>query len=100
MEGNSNEQPKCQRSFAHRGRKNNCWELVVQILCMILDDNTISNIKSWDKKKEKLEEAFTQLKDIMMKHDLVESCWTEVVKLLRYVLYWLMKVFQLRPHGR
>ncbi|KAH1115689.1 hypothetical protein J1N35_009067 [Gossypium stocksii] len=83
MEGNGNEQPKCQRSFAHRGRKNNCFELVVQILCMILDDNTIPNIQSWDKKKEKLEEALTQLEDIMMKNDLLE---TEVVKLLRIIL--------------
>ncbi|XP_052884996.1 uncharacterized protein LOC108480654 isoform X2 [Gossypium arboreum] len=32
MEGNGNEQPKCQRSFDHRGRKNNCWEFVIQIL--------------------------------------------------------------------
>ncbi|XP_040970494.1 vesicle-fusing ATPase isoform X2 [Gossypium hirsutum] len=51
MEGNGNEQPKCQRSFDHRGRKN----------------------RSWDKKKEeKLEEALTQLEDIMMKNDLLE----------------------------
>nr|KJB20969.1 hypothetical protein B456_003G175000 [Gossypium raimondii] len=86
MEGNGNEQPKCQRSFNHRGRKNDCWDEVVKMLCMILGDDSISNIRWWDDKKVKIQEAFMQLEDMKSKNELQESCWTEVVKLLRIIL--------------
>ncbi|XP_052483669.1 uncharacterized protein LOC105789263 isoform X2 [Gossypium raimondii] len=86
MEANGSEQPKCQRSFNHRGRKNDCWDEVVKVLCMILRDDSISNIRLWKEKKVKIQEAFTQLEDMMSKNALQESCWTEVVKLLRIIL--------------
>ncbi|TYH23453.1 hypothetical protein ES288_A03G014900v1 [Gossypium darwinii] len=91
MEDNVNKQPECPSDSTHakyRERKNNCWKLVVQILCMILGDNTIPNIRSWEKKKEKLEEALKQLEHMMSKNALQEMqcCWTEVVKLLRIIL--------------
>ncbi|TYH23448.1 hypothetical protein ES288_A03G014700v1 [Gossypium darwinii] len=86
MEGNGNEQRKCQRSFAHRGRKNDCWDVVVKMLIMILGDDSISNIRWWDEKKVKIQEAFMQLEDMISKNVLQESCWTEVVKLLRIIL--------------
>ncbi|PPS13098.1 hypothetical protein GOBAR_AA07524 [Gossypium barbadense] len=104
MEGNGNEQRKCQRSFAHRGRKNDCWDVVVKMLIMILGDDSISNIRWWDEKKVKIQEAFMQLEDMISKNALQEvesflklsktsaqneeylSCWTEVVKLLRIIL--------------
>ncbi|KAH1115694.1 hypothetical protein J1N35_009072 [Gossypium stocksii] len=86
MEGNGNEQPKCQRSFNHRERKNDCWDVVVKMLCMILGDDSISNIRWWDDKKVKIKEAIAQLEDMIIKNAVQESCWTEVVKLLRIIL--------------
>ncbi|MBA0735916.1 hypothetical protein Gogos_019717, partial [Gossypium gossypioides] len=56
------------------------------MLCMILGDDSISNIRWWDDKKVKIQEAFMQLEDMKSKNELQESCWTEVVKLLRIIL--------------
>ncbi|KAB2039126.1 hypothetical protein ES319_D03G192100v1 [Gossypium barbadense] len=63
-----------------------CWDEVVKMLCMILGDDSISNIRWWDDKKVKIQEAFMQLEDMKSKNELQESCWTEVVKLLRIIL--------------